>query len=45
MDLGDVYYFRFSLISPTKSQEHRSNDVSRWVLVASWGHLPRYEGV
>ena len=45
MDLGDVYYFRFSSIWPTKSQEHRSKGVSRWVLVASWRHLPRSEGV
>ena len=35
----------FSSTSPTKSQEHRSKDASRWVLVASWGHLPRHEGV
>ena len=45
MGLGDVYYFRFSQISPNKSQEHRAKDVSRWALVASWGHLPGSEGV
>ena len=36
-------YF-FPSISGPKSSENRSKCVSRWALVASWGHLPRHEG-
>ena len=42
--LNDVSCFLFSSISFPKSQENRSKCVSRWALVASWGHLPRHEG-
>ena len=38
------FAFFFSLISGPKSGENRSKYVSRLALVASWGHLPRYEG-
>ena len=35
----------FSSMSLSNSQENRPERVSKSVLVASWDHLPRHEGV
>ena len=39
-----VSCFLVSVISASKSPENISKYVSRWALVAAWGHLPRHEG-
>ena len=39
-----VSCFLFLLISGPKSSDNRFKYVSRWALVAAWGHLPRHEG-